>query len=136
MVTAAMATSDVGGDESRAPAFKKIETELSRARSIFPWVEGITNFGDMREDISRVARLLVRTGMAPDEAVRHAGEEAYAKDNPAAVGSVEFTPDAPGAIQEAFGATFDIPPASGAARGAAPLYRARPQYSDGIVGDH
>jgi hypothetical protein len=72
---AATSSSDIGGDESRAPAFKKVEEELGRSRSIFPWVEGITNFGDMREDISRMSRALVRAGMTPEAAVRAAGED-------------------------------------------------------------
>ena len=75
LVFAATSTSDIGADESRAPAFRKVEEELSRSRSIFPWSEGITNFGDMREDITRMSRALVRSGMTPEAAVRAGGED-------------------------------------------------------------
>jgi hypothetical protein len=75
MVTAATATHDIGADESKSPALKKLDEELQRSQSIFPWAEGITNFGDMRDDISRVSRLLVRSGMQPDAALRLAGED-------------------------------------------------------------
>ena len=75
MVLATTATSDVGADETRAPAFKKIEEELANSQSIFPWTQGVTNFGDMREDITRVSRALVRTGMPADAAVKLAGDD-------------------------------------------------------------
>ena len=57
MVFATTATSDVGADETRAPQFKKIEEELANSQSIFPWTQGVTNFGDMRENITRVSRV-------------------------------------------------------------------------------
>jgi hypothetical protein len=79
MVTATTATKDIGADDTRAPAFKKITDELNNARSVFPWVEGITNFGDMRGDIERLSRALVRSGVDPEEAVKLAGQDVRAQ---------------------------------------------------------
>jgi hypothetical protein len=75
LIAAARATNDIGGDESRAPAFRRVDEELQRGGSIWDWFSGITNFGDMREDIRRMSRALVRAGMTPDAAVRLAGED-------------------------------------------------------------
>jgi len=75
MVTAMSATADIGADDSKAPSLKKLDEQIRAMGSILPWVESITNAGDLRNDISRLSRFLVRTGMAPDAALKLAGED-------------------------------------------------------------
>ena len=76
LVFAATSTSDIGEDETRAPALKRVEEEIGRNfGSLLPWAENVTNAGDVREDIVRLSRALVRAGMTPEAAVREAGAD-------------------------------------------------------------
>jgi hypothetical protein len=87
MVFATTATADVGADDSRAPSLDKIEKALQYgdsfwlyplqiARDAFwPWGETVSNYGDMRSDVSRLTRVLVRGGMNPDAALNLAVED-------------------------------------------------------------
>ncbi len=72
--TAALATKGLVDETQFAPAYDKVETELSKAGSIWPWAQGINNYGEMLGDVRRLGRVLVRAGLSPTLALERAGE--------------------------------------------------------------
>ncbi|MTD92880.1 hypothetical protein GIW81_00870 [Hyphomicrobium sp. xq] len=72
--TAALATKGVQDEVQFQPAYDKVETELAKAGSIWPWAQGIENYGEMLTDIRRLGRVLVRGNVNPEAALQAAGE--------------------------------------------------------------
>ncbi|CAN1723798.1 protein of unknown function [Hyphomicrobium sp. 1Nfss2.1] len=74
MQTAALATKGLVDEAQFTPSYDKLETELSRAESFWPWAQGIENYGEMLPEVRRLGRVLVRAGASPEDALTRAGE--------------------------------------------------------------
>lgn len=75
LITASQATKGVADDPTAfSPAYDKLEDELSKAESSWPWAQGITNYGEMTSDVRRLGKALVRAGVSPTSALEKAGE--------------------------------------------------------------
>jgi hypothetical protein len=76
---AAVATKDVADPATWAPANKEVEAELHDVtagwRKYVPWTSGVGNFGDMKKDLSRLAKVMVRAGLDPTKALEEAGKQ-------------------------------------------------------------
>ncbi|MEI9901010.1 MAG: hypothetical protein WDN31_13715 [Hyphomicrobium sp.] len=72
--TAALATKGLQDETQFAPAYAAVETELAKAGSIWPWVQGIQNYGEMLPEVRRLGRVFVRAGASPTRALEQAGE--------------------------------------------------------------
>jgi hypothetical protein len=104
MVFAAASTHDIGADDARAPAFQKIEKELETTfgdhgglwglvtapfRGVWNVSGGLLlgqwggpppyNLAEVRDDVRRLSRALVRAGMTPDAAVQTAAKDAMSQ---------------------------------------------------------
>lgn len=73
--TAALATKGEFDAEAYAPSFKVVEEKLGDLTGSWnPFGEGVANLGDMRPDLGRLAKTLVKAGIEPTQALEQASK--------------------------------------------------------------